>query len=74
MASGGLKKGLLSLMLFFVIFLSYRPFYGELVDLSANETLTNPLIEMVASIFPIFWTMLGIISLGLTVYFVSGEL
>ena len=74
MASGGLKKCLLSMMMFLLVFLSYQPFYAELVDIQANATFTNNIIDMMVSIYPYFWVMLGIFCLGLTIYYLSLEM
>ncbi len=70
----GIKRALLSLMLFFVIFLSYQPFYAELISIQANENLTNNLVGMMVLIYPYFWIMMGIVCLGLTIYFMASEM
>ena len=74
MAKGGMKRALLSLMLFFIVFLSYGPFYSELKDIQADENLTSNLIDLVVAIFPIFYVMLGFITLMLTFYYVIEEM
>ena len=70
----GIKRALLSLMLFFVIFLSYQPFYAELISIQANENLTNNLVGMMVLIYPYFWIMMGIVCMGLTIYFMADEM
>jgi len=74
MASGGLKKCLLSMMLFLLVFLSYQPFYAELVDIQANATLNNNIVGLMVSIYPYFYVMLGIMCLGLTIYYMALEM
>ena len=64
----------LSLMLFFIVFLSYGPFYSELKDIQADENLTGNLIDLVVVIYPIFYVMLGFIFLMLTFYYVAEEM
>ena len=64
----------LSLMLFFIVFLSYGPFYSELNDIQANENLTSNLIDLVVTIFPIFYVILGLLTLALTFYYVIEEM
>jgi len=70
MAKGSLKRSLLSMMLFLLVFLSYQPFYAELVAINNNETLTNNIVGLMVAIYPYFWVMLGICCLGLTIYFI----
>ena len=70
----GIKRALLSLMLFFTIFLSYQPFYAELKAIYANENLTNNLVGIMVSIYPYFWIMMGIVCMGLTIYFMADEM
>lgn len=74
MAKGGMKRALLALMLFFIVFLSYGPFYSELTDIQADENLTGNLIDLVVVIFPIFYVMLGFLTLMLTFYYVIEEI
>ena len=74
MAKGGLKRALISLMLFFTIFLSYQPFYAELKAIQANETLNNNIVGLLVVIYPYFWVMLGILCLGLTIYYMASEM
>jgi len=74
MAKGGLKRALISLMLFFTIFLSYQPFYAELKAIQANETLNNNIVGLLVVIYPYFWVMLGIMCLGLTIYYMASEM
>jgi len=70
----GIKRALLSLMLFFVIFLSYQPFYAELKQIQANATLNNNIIGLMALIYPYFWIMMGMVCMGLTIYFMAQEM
>ena len=70
----GIKRALLSLMLFFVIFLSYQPFYAELKAIQANATLNNNIIGLMVLIYPYFWIMLGMLCMGLTIYFMAQEM
>jgi len=70
----GIKRALLSLMLFFVIFLSYQPFYAELKQIQANATLNNNIIGLMVLIYPYFWIMMGIVCMGLTIYFMAQEM
>ena len=74
MAKGGLKRALISLMLFFTIFLSYQPFYAELKAIQANATLNNNIVGLLVVIYPYFWVMLGIMCLGLTIYYMASEM
>ena len=74
MAKGGLKRALISLMLFFTIFLSYQPFYAELKAIQANATLNNNIVGLLVVIYPYFWVMLGILCLGLTIYYMASEM
>lgn len=74
MAKGGIKRALMSLMLFFTIFLSYQPFYTELKQIQANETLNNNIVGMMVMIYPYFWIMLGLVCMGLTIYFMAEEM
>jgi len=74
MASGGLKKCLLSMMLFLLVFLSYQPFYSELKQIQANATLNNNIVGLMVSIYPYFYVMLGIMCLGLTIYYMALEM
>ena len=70
----GIKRDLLALMLFFVIFLSYQPFYAELKQIQANATLNNNIIGLMALIYPYFWIMMGMVCMGLTIYFMAQEM
>jgi len=70
----GIKRALLSLMLFFVIFLSYQPFYAELKQIQANATLNNNIIGLMVLIYPYFWIMMGMVCMGLTIYFMAQEM
>ena len=70
----GIKRALLSLMLFFVIFLSYGPFYAELKAIQANATLNNNIIGLMVLIYPYFWIMMGMVCMGLTIYFMAQEM
>jgi len=70
----GIKRALLSLMLFFTIFLSYQPFYAELKAIQANENLTNNIVGLMVVIYPYFWIMMGIVCMGLTIYFMADEM
>jgi len=70
----GIKRALLSLMLFFTIFLSYQPFYNELQQIQANATLNNNIIGLMVLIYPYFWIMLGMVCMGLTIYFMASEM
>ena len=70
----GIKRALLSLMLFFVIFLSYQPFYNELQQIQANASLNNNIIGIMVLIYPYFWLMLGIVCMGLAIYFMASEM
>jgi len=74
MAKGGIKRALMALMLFFVIFLSYQPFYAELKQIQANATLNNNIVGLMVSIYPYFYVMLGIMCLGLTIYYMAVEM
>jgi len=74
MAKGGVKKALMALMLFFTIFLSYQPFYAELKQIQANETLNNNIVGIMVSIYPYFYVMMGIMCLGLTIYYMAVEM
>lgn len=69
-----IKRALMSLMLFFTIFLSYQPFYAELKQIQANETLNNNIVGMMVMIYPYFWIMMGIVCMGLTIYFMAEEM
>ena len=70
----GIKRALLSLMLFFVIFLSYQPFYAELKAIQANETLNNNIVGIMVAIYPYFWIMMGMVCMGMTIYFMASEM
>lgn len=72
--ASGMKRALMSLMLFFTIFLSYQPFYAELKEIQANATLNNNLVGLMVSVYPYFYPILGIMCLGLTVYYVVQEM
>lgn len=72
--AGGIKRALMSLMLFFTIFLSYQPFYAELKQIQANATLNNNIVGMMVLIYPYFWIMLGMVCMGLTIYFMAEEM
>ena len=58
------------MMLFFLVFLSYQPFYAEMVAINNNETLTNNIVGLMVAVYPYFWITLGILCLSLTIHFV----
>ena len=57
------------IMLFLITILSYTPLKTELVEIAGNSSLTNAGVEILNTIFGIFWILLAVFWLGLAVYY-----
>ena len=70
MSGESFKKAFLSVMFMFVIFLSYGPMKTEISDLAGNVTTDNAIISFMDSWFGLFWAMLAIFFLMVSIYYI----
>lgn len=70
----GIKRAWGALMMFFFSFLSYTPLATGINNMVANATTTNAVWEFMDSFFGLFWTILTIFWLMLTLNFIIGEI
>lgn len=67
----GLKKAVVSTILFILCLLAYSPLALEIDTYANNATVTNAVWVLLDTIFPLFWAFFCIMWLGLAVYHVS---